>query len=87
MFVVDDVMCQVTPDVLFVLFGVYGDVVRIKIFFNKQVRVRCDTAACQAGGWWSLGCVSAARCGMLPFSWVCADAASHLSAMLVCRVF
>ncbi len=33
---------QVTPDVLFVLFGVYGDVVRIKIFFNKQ-----DTALVQ----------------------------------------
>eukprot|EP00456_Euglypha_rotunda_P042777 TRINITY_DN333_c0_g1_i13.p1 TRINITY_DN333_c0_g1~~TRINITY_DN333_c0_g1_i13.p1 ORF type:complete len:472 (-),score=49.18 TRINITY_DN333_c0_g1_i13:24-1439(-) len=27
---------KVTPDVLFTLFGVYGDVQRVKIFYNKQ---------------------------------------------------
>lgn len=27
---------QITPDILFTLFGVYGDVVRVKIIFNKK---------------------------------------------------
>ena len=33
---------RVTPDVLFTLFGVYGDVLRVKILFNKK-----DTALIQ----------------------------------------
>eukprot|EP00033_Pygsuia_biforma_P000364 GCRY01000438.1.p1 GENE.GCRY01000438.1~~GCRY01000438.1.p1 ORF type:complete len:451 (+),score=65.55 GCRY01000438.1:210-1562(+) len=33
---------HVTPDVLFVLFGVYGDVIRVKIMYNKK-----DTALVQ----------------------------------------
>jgi polypyrimidine tract-binding protein 1 len=33
---------RVSPDILFTLFGVYGDVIRVKILFNKQ-----DTALLQ----------------------------------------
>lgn len=33
---------RITPDILFTLFGVYGDVIRVKILFNKQ-----DTALLQ----------------------------------------
>ena len=33
---------RVTPDVLFTLFGVFGDVIRVKILFNKR-----DTALIQ----------------------------------------
>ena len=36
---------RVTPDVLFTLFGVYGDVLRVKILFAKK-----DTALIQVGG-------------------------------------
>ncbi len=47
---------KISPDVLFTLFGVYGDVMRVKILFNKrdsamiqyaqpqQVRGRCGCA-------------------------------------------